>query len=264
MDEATGPVSAEDAGGGVVRVTLQRPPANALGDAVIDGLDAACDTADAAGAGAVVVTSTVPGFFAAGADLHLLRTLDGPGFLAYLDRIRAALDRIATAPWVSIAAIDGHALGGGLELAMACTLRVASSRATLGVPEVKLGLLPGAAGTQRLPRLVGRGPALDLLLSGRSMGGEEALRTGLVDRLVAAGRADDEALTWARSFAAGPRPAHAAIVRCVDAARDLPYAEGVEVEKRELAVLFDSDDGREGIRAFLEKRPPRFGGGRAS
>jgi enoyl-CoA hydratase/carnithine racemase len=259
-EPTTGPVGVDVLGGGVVRVTLQRPPANALGEGVISGLEAACDQADAARAGAVVVTSSVPGFFAAGADLKLLRGFDRAGFLDYLDRLRAVFDRVATSPWLSVAAVDGHALGGGLELAMACTLRVASERARLGVPEVKLGLLPGAAGTQRLPRLVGRGPALDLLLSGRSMGGAEAQRVGLVDRLVADGEADAEALAWAGAFASGPRQAHAAIVRCVDAARDLPYAEGIEVEKRELAVLFDSDDGREGVRAFVEKRPPRYAG----
>ena len=252
-------VGVEVRAGGVAVVTLQRPPANALGDAVIAGLSAACDRIDEAGAGAAVVRSSVPGFFAAGADLKLLDGLDRDRFLDYLDRLRGVLDRIAAAPWLSLAAVDGHALGGGLELAMACTLRVASDRARLGVPEVKLGLLPGAHGTQRLPRLVGRGPALDLLLTGRSAGGEEGHRLGLVDRLVPAGEAEAAALEWAEALASGPRLAHAAIVRCVDAARDLPFGEGAEVEKRELAELFGTADGREGVRAFLEKRSPRFG-----
>ncbi|MPY93867.1 MAG: enoyl-CoA hydratase [Acidimicrobiia bacterium] len=252
-------VAVEVGDDGVVLVTLRRPPANALGEAMIAGLGSACDRAEAVGAGAMVVRSAVAGFFAAGADLHLLDGLDRDRFVAYLGRLRAVLDRIAAAPWVSVAAIEGHALGGGLEVAMACTLRVASDRSRLGVPEVKLGLLPGAEGTQRLPRLVGRGPALDLLLTGRSAGGEEAYRIGLVDRLVPEGRADAEARAWAAAFAAGPRQAHAAIIRCVDAARDLPLEDGVEVERREIVALFDTADAGEGIRAFLEKRPPRFG-----
>jgi hypothetical protein len=119
----------------------------------------------------VVVRSEVPGFFAAGADLKLLAATDASGFADYLDGLRGVLERIATLPQLSVAAIDGFALGGGLELAMACTVRVATPRSRLGVPEIKLGLLPGAAGTQRLPRLVGRGAALDLLLTGpRSSG----------------------------------------------------------------------------------------------
>jgi enoyl-CoA hydratase len=208
----------------------------------------------------MVVTSALPGYFVAGADLHLLDGLDPDAFLRYLDRLRRVVDRIAAAPWLSLAAIEGHALGGGLELAMACTLRVASTSARLGVPEVKLGLLPGAEGTQRLPRLVGRGPALDLLLTGRSVAGEEGLRIGLIDRLVAEGRAHDTAIDLATTLAAGPRAAHAAIVRCVEAATAVPFAEGVEVERRELAALFVSEDGREGVRAFLDKRRARFGG----
>ena len=244
----------------VAIITLDRPPVNALGNAIIDGLHSACDQADAA-AGAAVVCSAVPGFFAAGADLALLRGLDRDLFADYLQRLRGALERIASSSWVSIAAIDGHALGGGLELAAACTLRVASPRARLGVPEVKLGLLPGAAGTQRLPRLMGRGAALDLLLTGRSAGGDEGLRLGLVDRLVDDATPLAEATRWAKALATGPRAAHAAIVRCVDAARDLTFAEGLQVECDEVLALFDSPDGREGIEAFLQKRPAQFGGG---
>ena len=161
---------------GVTTITLSRPPANALGEPIIAGLAAAFDQAEADNSAVIVITSAVSGFFAAGADLTLFDNLDQAGFLDYLDRLRAQIERAHTGPWVSIAAVDGHALGGGLELAMACTLRVASAGAKLGVPEVKLGLLPGAAGTQRLPRLVGRGAAIDLLLTGRSVGGSEALQ----------------------------------------------------------------------------------------
>ncbi|MCP5026502.1 MAG: enoyl-CoA hydratase [Actinomycetia bacterium] len=245
---------------GAATLTLARPPANALGEPIIAGLSLAVERAAADGVGVVVVRSEVPGFFAAGADLTLFDGLEVEGFLDYLDRLRSVIEHLGEGPWVSIAAIDGHALGGGLELAMACTMRVASTAARLGVPEVKLGLLPGAAGTQRLPRLIGRGPAVDLLLTGRSVDGAEAHRLGLVDRLTEPGDTDRVAGELASALAAGPGEAHAAILRCVQAADRLELAAGMVVERDEVADLFASPDGREGVAAFLEKRRPSFGG----
>lgn len=247
---------------GVSTITLARPPANALGEPIIDGLASAFDQAEADAGGVIVIASAVRGFFAAGADLTLFDDLDQAGFLQYLDRLRAQIERAHNGPWISIAAIDGHALGGGLELAMACTMRVASADAKLGVPEVKLGLLPGASGTQRLPRLVGRGAAIDLLLSGRSVGGAEALQMGLIDRLADQGEsAVDTARALATSLARGPREAYQAILRCVDAAGESDLEAGMRFERHEVAGLFESPDGREGVRAFLEKRRPLFGSG---
>lgn len=207
----------------------------------------------------IVVRSEVDGYFVAGADLKLLAGTDTEGFVRYLERLRGVLERLAALPQLSIAAVDGFAFGGGLELAMACTLRVATPRAKLGVPEIKLGLLPGAGGTQRLPRLIGRGPALDLLLTGRSIGGEDGARLGLVDRLAADGEANAVAADLAARFADGPAEALAATVRCADAARDLPLREGLAVERDEIVRLFTTPDAREGIRAFIEKRAPEFG-----
>lgn len=245
---------------GVTTITLSRPPANALGEPIIAGLAAAFDQAEADDSAVIVIASAVNGFFAAGADLTLFDGLDEPGFLDYLDRLRGQIERAHTGPWVSIAAVDGHALGGGLELAMACTLRVASADAKLGVPEIKLGLLPGAAGTQRLPRLVGRGAAIDLLLTGRSVGGAEALQMGLIDRLADDGAsAVETAGALAASLAHGPREAYQAILRCVDAAAENDLETGMQFERNEVAGLFESPDGREGVRAFLEKRRPTFG-----
>ena len=245
---------------GVTTITLSRPPANAIGEPIIAGLAAAFDQAEADNSAVIVITSAVSGFFAAGADLTLFDNLDQAGFLDYLDRLRAQIERAHTGPWVSIAAVDGHALGGGLELAMACTLRVASAGAKLGVPEVKLGLLPGAAGTQRLPRLVGRGAAIDLLLTGRSVGGSEALQMGLIDRL--AGEvvsAVEAAGLLAAALAHGPRDAYQAIIDCVDAAAQSDLGTGMQFERDQVARLFESPDGREGVQAFLEKRRPSFG-----
>lgn len=247
---------------GLATIEMRRPPANALGAELVDALDAALDEIEQSGAGAVVVRSAVPAYFAAGADLKLLSTLDGRGFHDYLVHLRGAIERLAMLGPPTVAAIDGYALGGGLELAMACTIRVASSASRLGVPEIKLGLLPGAGGTQRLPRLVGRGPALDLLLSGKAVDGSQAERIGLVDLVVDAGDASDEAQRIGRAFVDGPSAALAAIIRCVDAARDLPLSAGMDAEADAVLELFSTTDANEGISAFLERRPPVFGSGR--
>jgi len=243
--------------GRIAVATLGGPPANALSLSLVDALEHALDTVEREGARVLIVRSALEGFFMAGADLKLLGGADRAAFGSYLTRLRRVLERIGQLPAVSIAAIDGHAQGGGLELALACTLRVAGSGAKLGVPEIKLGLLPGAGGTQRLPLLLGRGVALDLLLTGRTVGAEEALRIGLVDRLAEDG-ANGEARRLAEVLAGYPAAALIAIVRCADAARDLPLAEGMQVEADELLALFEGEDAREGVRAFLEKRSPAF------
>ncbi|MFY9487426.1 MAG: enoyl-CoA hydratase/isomerase family protein, partial [Solirubrobacterales bacterium] len=163
-----------ETGDRIVTATFNSPPANALSLDLAAGLQEVCDAVEDSGARVLVLRSAVPGFFVAGADLKLIGTATSEEFADYLERLRAAIQRVAELDAVSIAAIGGHALGAGLELSCACTLRVAGEDATLGVPEVKLGLLPGAGGTQRLPRLIGAGPALDLLLTGRSIDGAEA------------------------------------------------------------------------------------------
>lgn len=258
-DSTTGPVSWSTVADGVVRITLQRPPANALGLPIIEGLAAALDAIDAAGdVHVVVVASAVPGFFAAGADIKHMSTVDAEAFAQYGDSLRGVLDRIASADRVSIAAIDGLALGGGLELAMACTLRVAGSSATFGLPEVKLGLIPGAGGTQRLPRLVGRGRALDIMLAARSVEAEEAYAIGLVDRLVPEGTTEQEALALAEALRRLSLPAQQAVIRTVDAAFDLPAAEGFAYEVEQVQHVFEHGEAKEGIAAFLEKRTPNF------
>lgn len=241
---------------GVGTITLDNPPANALGRAVIDGLRHALTKC--VSASVVVIRSSLPRFFVAGADLTLLGELDTAGFATYLNDLRSVLEEIASAPFLSIAAIDGMALGGGLELAMACTLRVASVDASLGLPEVKLGLLPGAGGTQRLVRFIGRGPAFDLLLSGRSMSGRDAHAARLVERVAEPGAtASAVAAGWASELAMVPRSTAAAIRRCVNAVAD-DSSIGMTMELDEVVALFGSPVGQEGVAAFVEKRPPRF------
>ena len=238
-------------------ITLSNPPANPLGSDVLAGIDEAVAAAVAARVKVVVVTSAVERFFAAGADIKQMQDLDPAGFEAYHHQMRDSLARLVDADFVTIAAIEGVALGGGLELALACTLRVAGRAARLGLPESKLGLIPGAGGTQRLPRLVGRGRALDLMLTGRTVEADEALAIGLVDRLADAGQAEATARALATELAQLSLPALTAVRRCVDAAQDLPLAEGLAVETREELALFQGE-AMEGLRAFLERRKPNF------
>jgi enoyl-CoA hydratase len=258
MSEATA-VTWHTVSDGIMQVVLDRAPANALGPPIIDGLMAALDDADRqGGVHVIVISSAVPNFFAAGADIKHMATADAKSFIAYGDGLRAALDRIAAADRVSVAAIDGLALGGGLELAMACALRVGSRAARFGLPEVRLGLIPGAGGTQRLPRLIGRGRALDIMLTGRQVSADEAYAMGLIDRLVDEGAAEKEALALATELRAASLPAQQAVIRTVDAAFDLPLVDGFAFEVEQEQGLFEHGEAREGITAFLEKRRPNF------
>ncbi|MBW0107063.1 enoyl-CoA hydratase/isomerase family protein [Pseudonocardia sp. KRD291] len=252
-------VSWTDAADGVLVATMFSRPANALGPPILEGLDALIDEAERRRTKVLVLTSAIPGFFVAGADIKHMGTVDAASFRTYGDTLRGATERLAEADFLSIAAIEGVALGGGLELAMAATLRVSGADAAFGLPEVKLGLIPGAAGTQRLPRLVGRGRAIEIMTTGRKVPAAEAHAIGLVDRLADAGGAREAALALAGELAAVSIPAAAAVVRSVDAAFDLPLAEGRQFEIDNIQELFESGEAREGITAFLEKRPPKFG-----
>ncbi len=203
----------------------------------------------------IIITSAIEGFFAAGADIKLMATVDMTGFIAYGDALRATLNRIEESGAITIAAVDGLALGGGLELALACTFRVAGDGARFGLPEVKLGLIPGAGGTQRLPRLVGRGPAIDMILTARQVDTQEAQRMGLVDRVTPAGGAYQEARELAASLIPSSRLAQLAALRAVAVAGT---PDGHLVERDEVGTLFAGPHGQEGIAAFLQKRRPDF------
>lgn len=248
----------EDAAEGVLVATIDRKPANALGPPIIDGLNALLDEVERRDVRVVVLTSAIPGFFAAGADIKHMGIVDAESFTAYGDLLRGAVERLASADAVTIAAVEGVALGGGLELAMACTMRVSGADAKYGLPEVRLGLIPGAAGTQRLPRLVGRGCALDIMATARQVPADEAKAIGLVDRLVEAGGARAAAVELAGQLVRISRPALAAVIATVDAAFDLPFAEGKRFEVEQIQGLFEHGEAREGITAFLEKRTPKF------
>ncbi|MFC8178779.1 enoyl-CoA hydratase/isomerase family protein [Rhodococcus sp. NPDC057297] len=257
-DEAGNVVTWKTVKPGVTVVTAERPPANALGIPLLDGMHAAMDAAEKAGdVKIMIIASAIPGFFAAGADIKHLSSIDAESFTAYGDEMRRVNDRLASAPYISIAAVDGLALGGGLELAMACTLRVSGPGGKFGLPEVKIGLIPGAGGTQRLPRLVGRGRALDIMLTARQVPADEALSIGLVDRLTD-GDAVDAALAFADEMRGASLPAQLAVVRTVDAAFDQPFADGAAYEVAQEQSLFEDGEAAEGITAFVEKRRPDF------
>lgn len=243
--------------GRVLHVVLDRPPANALGQPIIEGLAAAADALESREElKACVVSSALDGFFAAGADIKQMGSLTPASFADYRDALRAPVERLAACGKPIVAAIDGLALGGGLELAMACTLRFATPESKLGLPEVKLGLIPGAGGTQRLPRLVGRGRALEIMLSGRSIDGEEGAQIGLVDRLVE-GDVVAEALAYAERLANFPASAMKAIIDCVDAAGLTPAA-GMALEGDLVVEMLATGEAGEGIAAFLERRTATF------
>jgi enoyl-CoA hydratase len=245
---------------GVFVVRMANPPVNALAPALLDGLDEALDIAEKERARAIVIASGTPRFFAAGADIKTMVDVDRDGFVAYGRRLRSTVERIAALDQPTIAAIEGSALGGGLELALACTLRVAAHGGKLGLPEAKIGLIPSAGATQRLPKYVGRGRALDLMLTARLLDAEEAREIGLVDRVAEAGQAEALAVELATTLAGLSAPVLTDLIRLVDASFEVPVDEGLTSEVSRVEALFDGPDAREGMRAFLEKRPPRFAG----
>lgn len=245
----------------VALATLNRPDRlNALDDALIAALDALAERLEDEPDIRVLVLTGAGRCFCAGADIEALsRMPDGAAFAAYVTRLTAMMERIRRLPQPSVAALHGVAYGGGLELALACDLRVAAERTRIGLPEIALGVLPGAAGTQRLPRMIPPGIAKEVILTGEPMLLDDAVRWGLINR--AAGTEDhvEVALRLAGRLAEGPPEAMATATRLIDDGLDLPLDEAILLERREVARLFDLPDRAEGIAAFLEKRRPRFG-----
>jgi enoyl-CoA hydratase len=246
----------------VVVLTLNRPSVlNALNTSTLDELRrAALECRHDAAVGAVIITGAGPRAFAAGADIRELASKSPRELQDYARQGQHVFDLLAHMGKPVIAAINGLALGGGCELALACTLRVAADTATLGQPEINLGLIPGFGGTQRLPRIVGKGVALDLLLSGRSVAAEEALRVGLVNRVVPAADLLAEARALAADLAARAPIAARHILDAVERGLDLPLDHGQALEASLFGLVAATDDMREGTSAFLDKRKPRFQG----
>jgi enoyl-CoA hydratase/carnithine racemase len=242
-------------------ITLDRPPANSYDPAFLEELDDAIGEVADAGVTVGVVRSASPKFFSAGADVKGFLERSADDNMVMCRRAHQVFDRFAAEAPVFVAAIAGHALGGGYEIALACDVRVAARGGyRLGLPEVTLGLLPGTGGTQRLPRLIGRGRALELMTTGRTVTPEEAERLGMVDRLVAPDELDQAVRELAASLAGGAPLAVAAVKRAVHGGLDHPLADGLQAELDQLTPLFASDDAREGMMAFTEKRPPKYAG----
>ncbi len=246
----------------VAIVTVSRPEKlNALDATVFTELVAAFEGfRDRNEIGAVILTGAGEKAFIAGADISVLATCDAASARENARRGQAFTRLIETLGKPVIAAINGFALGGGCEIAMACTLRIAAEHAKLGQPEVKLGLICGYGGSQRLPRLVGRGRALELLLTGDPIDAAEAHRIGLVNRVVKKEELLAQAEAVARRILAAGPVAVKYTIEAVDRGLDLPLEQALVLEADYFGRCFDTKDLREGTRAFLEKRPPKFTG----
>jgi enoyl-CoA hydratase len=244
--------------GRVGLITLSRPKQmNALNDALMDELAEALSAFDADDAvGAIVITGSDKAF-AAGADIGAMKDY---GFVDVYkgNFVTRNWERLRTVRKPVIAAVAGFALGGGCELAMMCDIVIAADSARFGQPEIRLGVIPGAGGTQRLPRSIGKAKAMDLVLTGRMMDAAEAERSGLVARVVPAEKLLEEALAAAAQIAEFSLASVMAAKECVNRAYEAPLAEGILFERRTFHALFGTEDQKEGMAAFLEKRKPAF------
>ena len=248
--------------GAIAVVTINRPKVlNALNSQTVDELrrvmlDLKRDDA----VRAIVLTGAGEKSFVAGADINELAVQTPTGGREHALTGQHVFDLIENLGKPVIAAINGFALGGGCELAMACTLRLAADSARLGQPEINLGLIPGYAGTQRLPRLVGKGKAMEMILTGAPIAADEAMRIGLVNRVVPAAELMAEARTLAAQLAAGAPVAMRYIINAVNKGMEMPFAEACQYEATLFGLVASTDDMREGTKAFLEKRKAAFKG----
>jgi enoyl-CoA hydratase len=247
--------------GQITTIRLENPPLNLVTVELTRSLDRVLATIEGdPDVRCVVLTGTGDRAFCAGSDVKEFESLQGRVGEGKLLLEKAVYRRIARLPVPTIAAIQADALGGGLELALCCDLRVADERAKLGLPEVRLGVMPGSGGTQRLPRIVGIAKAKELILMGEIISASDALEIGLVNRVAAAGRAVDEAMKMAGTIAErGPLAVREA-KQALDLAGDMPLDEGLARELDASERIFASRDMLEGAQAFFEKRPPRFTG----
>jgi enoyl-CoA hydratase len=255
-DEASAPaaplVRVERRDDGVAVVRLDNPKVNALSTRLLGQLEAAANRLSDDPPGAVVITGG-DRIFAAGADISEFGGAERARLVT--NAFREALDAVTAIPRVVIAAVCGFALGGGCELALACDLRVASERAKFGQPEILLGIIPGGGGTQRLARLIGPGRAKDLVLTGRQVNAEEALRMGLVDRVVPHDEVNDHALALAAELAKGAVRAHSIAKLAIDEGLEGSLAKGLGLEQDLFAEVSGTEDAEIGRLSFLEHGP---------
>jgi enoyl-CoA hydratase len=241
--------------GAVGTIRLDRPPMNALSSQVVDELAAAAAQVSADDAIRAVVLYGGPKVFAAGADIKEMAEAGYAQIAAHSGRLQASLTAVATIPKPVVAAITGYALGGGLELALCADFRVVGDGAKVGQPEILLGVIPGAGGTQRLPRLVGPSRAKDIVYTGRFVAAAEALAIGLADRVVPDAGVYEAACELAGQFAAGPALALRAAKQAIDDGLQVGLEAGLEIERLHFAGLFATEDQRTGMRSFIENGP---------
>jgi enoyl-CoA hydratase/carnithine racemase len=247
----------------VAQLELDHPPLNIVDDELLADLDDALGRLEAAAPGdvrAVVVSGRGERAFSVGSDVKAFEAHRAAGGGEHFELEARIAQRLAGLPMPTIAAIEGSALGGGLELALCCDLRIASERARLGLPEVRLAVTPSTGGTQRLPRIVGIARAKELLLTGRVIDAAEAARIGLVNEVVPAGQAVARAREIGEEIAARGPLAVRAVKALVDAALDHPLADGHAAEVEASVRIFATDDLLEGARSFVEKRDPEYHG----
>ena len=247
---------------GVRTLRINRPDKlNALNAATLDALDAAfADAARDDAVRVVVLTGAGPKAFVAGADIAEMNTLSPVQGRDFSLRGTRMMRRIEKLPKPVIAMINGFALGGGLELAMSCHLRIAADTAKVGQPEINLGLIPGFGGSQRLLRLCGRAATLELCLTGAPVSAERALQLGIINRVVPAAELETETLKLAAQLAAAAPLALRGMLDCVNIGGECGIEEGLEYESAQFGLMFATEDMREGTSAFLEKRKPAFAG----
>jgi enoyl-CoA hydratase/carnithine racemase len=247
-------------GDGIGTIRLGRPPMNALNTQVQEELRAAAQEAAGSDEVRAVIVYGGEKVFAAGADITEFTTTTFQEMTVRAAALSSAFDAVARIPKPVVAAITGYALGGGCELALACDWRVVAEDAKLGQPEIKLGIIPGAGGTQRLARLVGPARAKDLVFSGRMVDAAEALRIGLADRVVPAADVYAAAVELLKPYVTGPAMALRAAKQAIDGGLSMDLASGLALESHLFAGLFATDDRVEGTTAFVEKRKPKFTG----
>jgi len=247
-----------EVGEGIGTIRLDRPPMNALNIVVQEELRAAAHEATRDPAVRAVVVYGGAKVFAAGADIKEMSGMGYTEMSARAGALSSAFDAIARIPKPVVAAVTGYALGGGCELALACDWRVAASDAKLGQPEINLGIIPGAGGTQRLPRLVGPAKAKEIIMSGRMVDAAEALAIGLVDRVVPADQVYTAAVELVQRYAKGPAHALRAAKLAIDGGLEMSLPAGLDWESHLFAALFATADKDEGMAAFVEKRKPAF------
>jgi len=246
---------------GIVLLTINHPPVNALDQKAVRELGEVVDELEKKPeAKIIILTGAGDKAFIAGADITVFSGLDKAAAEKFALSIQSVLSKMEESHKVVICAINGLALGGGCEVAMACDIRIASEKAKLGQPEVNLGVMPGAGGTQRLPRLVGKGRAMELIFTTDMIGAEEARAIGLVNRVVPPGVLLDEAKKMAKKILSKGPVAIAMAKRAIHEGLEMELKEGLKLEAKLFGELFETYDMREGVKAFLEKRAPHFDG----